>query len=187
MRAGLAPACAAIPDRRSGIVWRQIIHFGEKQMMRVFRAAAVAAVVVLGSGVTANAQGGPPGGGGGRRFDQMASLERAMAGVEAVTDAQKDTLSKLEASYKAKFTAAGTAMRDAMMAARESGSPPDMAAMGKSREQMKAWRAEELAAARGLLTSAQHAKFDENVKTLTAEDAERESQMRQRMGGPPPQ
>ena len=157
-------------------------------MTRYMRAAALAAALLIGSTVTAGAQGGPPGGGppgGGMRRapDAMALLEKPLAGIDGLTDAQKDTLTKLEAAYKPKFTAMSTSMRQAMMAARESGNPPDMAAMMKMRESMTALRKEELAAARGLLTPAQHAKFDENVK---AEDAEREA-MRGRMGGGPPE
>jgi len=52
---------------------------------------------------------------------------------------------------------------------------------------MTALRKEELAAARSLLTGAQYARFDENVKAEVAEAAEREAQMRQRMGGGPPE
>lgn len=162
-------------------------------MTRSLRAAALTAALLIGTTVTAGAQGGPPGGGppgggmgGGMRRapDAMALLERPLAGVEGLTDAQKDTLNKIEAAYKPRFTAASTAMREAMMAARESGNPPDMAAMGKMRENQVNMRKEELAAARAVLTSAQQAKFDENVK---AEEAERE-QMRQRMmGGRPPE
>jgi hypothetical protein len=37
-----------------------------------------------------------------------------------------------------------------------------------------------------VLTGAQQPKFDENVKAMQAEEAERANQMRQRMGGPPP-
>lgn len=157
-------------------------------MTRTLRAAALTAALLIGTTMTAGAQGGPPGGGMGgggmrRAPDAMALLEKPLAGVEGLTDAQKDTLNKLEAAYKPKFTAASTSMREAMMAARQSGNPPDMAAMMKMREGMTAMRKEELAAARALLTPAQQPKFDENVK---AEDAERE-QMRQRMGGPPGQ
>ncbi|MCC7054199.1 MAG: Spy/CpxP family protein refolding chaperone [Gemmatimonadaceae bacterium] len=152
-------------------------------MMRSMRAAALAAALLIGSTVTAGAQGGPPGGGGPggmrRAPDAMALLERPLAGVEGLTDAQKDTLGKLEAAYKPKFVTMNTAMREAMMAARQSGNTPDMASMMKMREAMVAMRKEELAAARALLTAAQHPKFDENVK---AEDAERDA-MRGRMGG----
>jgi hypothetical protein len=151
------------------------------------RAAVVATALLIASSVTAAAQGGPPGGGpgGGRRMEQVASLERPMAGVEGVTDAQKDTLQKIEAAYKVKFTAAGTAMREMMMAARQSGGPPDMAAMQKMRDENKKMHEEELAAVRALLTPAQHPKFDENVKAMQVEDAAREAQMRERMGRPP--
>jgi hypothetical protein len=153
--------------------------------MRTMRAAALMAALMIGSTVTAAAQGGPPGGGGGMRRapDAMALLEKVLTGVDGVTDAQKDTLNKVEAAYKVKFTASSTAMREAMMAARQSGGSPDMAAMMKMREGMEAMRKEELAAVRAILTSAQHPKFDENVK---AEEAERAAQ-RSRMGGPPPE
>ncbi len=152
-------------------------------MTGYMRAAALTAALLIGSAATAGAQGGPPGGGMRRDPAAMAMLEKPLAGVEGITATQKDTLAKIEAAYKAKFTTASTAMREAMMAARQSGGPPDMAAMMKMRDGMTAMRAEELAAARAILTAAQHPKFDENVK---AETAEREAQ-RGRMGGPPPE
>jgi len=86
-----------------------------------------------------------------------------------------------------KFTAATTAQREAMMAARQSGGMPDMTALAKMRDGMAAMQQEEFAAARTLLTPAQQPKFDENVKTLMAEEAARQAQMRQRMGGNPPE
>lgn len=152
-------------------------------MTRYMRAAALTAALLIGTAATAGAQGGPPGGGGRRAPDAMALLEKPLAGIEGLTDVQKDTLTKLETAYRAKFTTGSTAMREAMMAARQAGGPPDMAAMTKMREGMTAMRKEELAAARAILTAAQHPKFDENVK---AEEAEREAQ-RGRMGGGPPQ
>ncbi len=156
-------------------------------MTRSLRATALMAALLIGTTVTAGAQGGPPGGGGMRRApDAMALLERPLAGVEGLTAAQTDTLTKLEAAYKVKFTAMSTTMREAMMAARQSGNPPDMAAMATMRTGMAAMQKEEFGLARALLTPAQQPKFDENVKAMQAEDAAREAQMRQRMGGNPP-
>jgi hypothetical protein len=152
-------------------------------MTRSMRAAALTVALLIGTTATAGAQGGPPGGGMRRAPDAMALLEKPLAGIDGLTDAQKDTLTKIETAYKAKFTTASTAMREAMMAARQAGGAPDMAAMTKMRESMTAMRTEELGLARAVLTSAQHPKFDENVK---AEEAERAA-MRGRMGGPPPQ
>ena len=155
--------------------------------MRNMRAAALTAALLIGTSVTAGAQGGPPGGsmGGGRRSpDAMALLEKTLAGVDGITATQKDSLDKIESAYKAKFTTAGTAMREAMMAG---GGPPDMAAMTKMREGMRAIRKEELAAVRAVLTAAQQPKFDENVATEVKEQAERDAQMRARMGGNPPE
>lgn len=157
-------------------------------MTRYLRAAAVAAVLLIGSTVSAHAQGGPPGGGPpgmGRRPDPS-SLERVLTGVDGITAAQKDSLTKIEAAYKAKIDPFSNSMRQVMMAARQAGGMPDMAAITKTREQIAALRTEELAAARAVLTGAQTAKFDENAKTIAEEDAAREAQMRQRMGGNPP-
>lgn len=156
-------------------------------MTRYMRAAALAAALLIGTTAVAGAQGGPPGGGMGgmrRSPDAMALLEKPLAGLDGLTAAQTDSLTKIETAYKAKFTTASSAMREAMMAARQAGGPPDMAAMMKMREGMTAMRKEELGFARAVLTAAQQPKFDENVK---AEDAEREAQMRQRMGGNPPE
>ena len=155
--------------------------------MRNMRAAALTAALLIGTSVTAGAQGGPPGGGmgGGRRSpDAMALLEKTLAGVDGIGATQKDSLDKIETAYKAKFTTSSTAMREAMMAG---GGPPDMAAMTKMREGMRAIRKEELAAVRAVLTAAQQPKFDENVATEVKEQAERDAQMRARMGGNPPE
>ena len=155
--------------------------------MRNMRAAALTAALLIGTSVTAGAQGGAPGGGmgGGRRSpDAMALLEKTLAGVDGIGATQKDSLDKIETAYKAKFTTASTAMREAMMAG---GGPTDMAAMTKMREGMRAIRKEELAAVRAVLTAAQQPKFDENVATEVKEQAERDAQMRARMGGNPPE
>jgi hypothetical protein len=160
-------------------------------MPRSLRTAALAAGLLIGTTVSAAAQGGPPPGGGmggpRRAPDAMALLEKPLSGVDGLTDVQKDSLMKIETAYKAKFTTASTAMREAMMAARQAGGPPDMAAMMKMREDMNSLRKEELGFARAVLTSAQYSKFDENVKAEAAEQAERDAQMRQRMGGNPPE
>lgn len=155
--------------------------------MRNMRAAALTAALLIGTSVTAGAQGGAPGGGmgGGRRSpDAMALLEKTLAGVDGITATQKDSLDKIETAYKAKFTTSSTAMREAMMAG---GGPPDMAAMTKMREGTREIRKEELAAVRAVLTAAQQPKFDENVATEVKEQAERDAQMRARMGGNPPE
>ena len=152
-------------------------------MTHFMRATTLTAALLIGTAVTAGAQGG----GMRQAPDAMALLERPLAGIDGLTDAQKDTLNKLEAAYKVKFIAASVAQREALMAARQSGGMPDMAAMATMRDGMLAMRRDEHAAARALLTSAQHAKFDENVKAMLAEEAERAAQMRQRMGGNPPE
>lgn len=156
-------------------------------MTRYMHAAALAAALMIGSTVTAGAQGGPPGGGmgGGRRSpDAMALLEKPLAGVAGITAPQKDSLDKIEAAYKSKFTTAMTTMRESMGAG---GGPPDMAGMTRMRDGMNAMRKEELTAARAVLSSAQLAKFDENVAVEAKEQADRDARMRQRMAGNPPE
>ena len=153
----------------------------ERVKRRVGRAAALSVAHLIGSTVTAVAQGGP--GGVRRAPDAMALLERPLSGVEIISNTQKDSLTKIETTYKAKFT---TEMRTAIVAARQAGGTPDMAAMVRMRESMAAMRQEEWSAVRGVLTPAQQPKFDENTKAMLADDAAREARMRQRMGGTPP-
>ena len=156
----------------------------ERVKRRVGRAAALSVAHLIGSTVTAVAQGGP--GGVRQAPDAMALLERPLSGVEGISNTQKDSLTKIETTYKAKFTTATTEMRTAIVAARQAGGTPDMAAMVRMRESMAATRQEEWSAVRGVLTPAQQPKFDENTKAMLADDAAREARMRQRMGGTPP-
>jgi hypothetical protein len=158
------------------------------RLPRLALAAAVATIVTL----PLAAQGGPPGGGMGgpgggmQRMMQMASLERPLAGIDGVTDAQKASLGQVEARYRKEIGEAMAAMRDMMMAARESGTPPDMNEMRKNREAMREMRTKEWAEARALLTAAQQPKFDENTKAILDEETKREAEARARMGGAPP-
>jgi hypothetical protein len=147
-------------------------------------AAAVAGLLTLAPALTAQ---GPMGGpGGGRMGGMSASLERPLVGVEGLTSQQRDSLTKLEAAYKPRFDEGMEAVRDMMMAARQARTMPDMAEIAKSRDAMRELKTQQLAAARAVLTSAQHPKFDDNVKAMDEEQAQREAQMRERMGGRPP-
>ena len=156
-------------------------------MMRHLRAAALGVALLIGTTVSVGAQSGPPGGGMRRAPDEMALLAKTLEGVSGITDAQASSLAALETEYKPKFITASSAMRETIVAARQGGGPPDMAVMMKMREQMAGMRREELAVARAILTSAQHGKFDENVRGIAAADSTREAQMRERMGGRPPE
>ncbi len=156
-----------------------------RSLSRFLAAAALTAAVALP--VAAQGPGGGMGGGNPmQRLAQMASLERPMAGVEGVTDAQKASLAKIEGKYRTELGEAAMSLRDIMMAAREAGSPPDMNEMRKVRDAMREMRTKELAEARAVLTEAQRPKFDENVKAMLDEEAKREAEMRARMGGAPP-
>ena len=70
-------------------------------MMRSMRATALVAALMIGSAVTAGAQGGPPGGGQRRAPDAMAMLEKPLASIEGLTPAQTDSLTKIETMYRA--------------------------------------------------------------------------------------
>jgi len=57
-------------------------------MTRFIRVTALTAALLIGTAVTAGAQGG----GMRQAPDAMALLERPLAGIDGLTDAQKDTL-----------------------------------------------------------------------------------------------
>lgn len=158
--------------------------------------ARLSATAALLAAVTAPlaAQGAPGGGMGGgmggpggmQRMMQAVTLERPLQGIAGITDAQKAALTKIEDKMKKDLTEAAGAMRDLMMAARQSGEQPDMNEMRKTREAIVKMREQAYADARAVLTEAQRPAFDANLKAMQEEEAKRTAEMRQRMGGAPP-
>jgi hypothetical protein len=159
--------------------------------MRPFPRLLAAAALLTAVTAPLAAQGAPGGGMGGpgggmQRMMQMASLERPLQGVAGITDTQKAALTKIEDRMKKDLGEAMGAMRDMMMAARQSGEQPDQNEMRKTREAMQKMREQAHADARAVLTDAQRPTFDANLKAMQEEEAKRAAEMRQRMGGAPP-
>ena len=132
--------------------------------------------------------GGPPAGASrdpgaevARRFEQMASLKAALRHVDDLTDAQKDSLERIEDVVREELQDYGKAARSIVEAATARNAPPDTALMRGITDGARKVRDRELAAARTVLaTDAQRAAFDANVATLREEEAKREEEMRAR-------
>ncbi len=173
-----------------------------RRMTLLTLASVAAATLAFGPGVAA-AQGYPGGGGmggmggmgrrgmdGGRpgghrqmseddtqkRFEDMAALKPAFKDIK-LQDAQKDTLQKIEKAYRPQLGDYGRALWTLL----QNGADPDSAT--SLRNGARQLRDQELAEARGLLTTDQQPKFDDNVAKIHADEAKRDEQMRSRMGG----
>ena len=116
-----------------------------------------------------------------RRMQERASLGDAVHKIPDFTDAQKDSIKKLEKKYGDVFKSYGIAMRSQMDSARSAGGQPDFRAMSMLRLTADSTRDAEVAAARAVLTSdAQRTKFDQNLTEIKERDAKREEEMRKR-------
>jgi hypothetical protein len=113
------------------------------------------------------------------RMEERASLGDAVHKVPDLTDAQKDSIKKIERHYGDVFKSYGIAVRAQMDSARNAGGQPDFRAMSMLRMTADSTRDVEVAAARALLTSdAQRAKFDQNLAEIREREAKREEAMR---------
>jgi len=116
-----------------------------------------------------------------RRMQERASLGDAVHKIPDFTDAQKDSIKKLEKKYGEVFKSYGIAMRSQVDSARSAGGQPDFRAMSMLRLTADSTRDVEVAAARAVLTSdAQRTKFDQNLTEIKERDAKREEEMRKR-------
>ena len=121
-----------------------------------------------------------------RRMQERASLGDAVHKIPDFTDAQKDSIKKLEKKYGEVFKSYGIAMRTQMDSAKAAGGQPDFRAMGMLRMTADSTRDAEVAAARAVMTSdAQRTKFDQNLAEIKEREAKREEEMRKRRMGPP--
>lgn len=175
-----------------------------RRMTLLTLASVAAATLALGPGVVA-AQGYPGGGGGmggmgggmgrrgmggareggrrqlseddmQRRFENMAALKPALKDIK-LQDTQKDTLDKIEKAYRPQLGDYGRALYTLM----QNGADPDSAkALRTGARQL---RDQELTEARGLLTTDQQPKFDDNVAKIHADEAKRDEKTGSRMGG----
>jgi len=116
-----------------------------------------------------------------RRMQERASLGDAVHKIPDFTDAQKDSIKKLEKKYGEVFKSYGIAMRSQVDSARSAGGQPDFRAMSMLRLTADSTRDAEVAAARAVLASdAQRTKFDQNLTEIKERDAKREEEMRKR-------
>jgi len=114
-------------------------------------------------------------------MQERASLGDAVHKIPDFTDAQKDSIKKLEKKYGEVFKSYGIAMRSQVDSARSAGGQPDFRAMSMLRLTADSTRDVEVAAARAVLTSdAQRTKFDQNLTEIKERDAKREEEMRKR-------
>lgn len=112
------------------------------------------------------------------RYENMASLKPVLKSIK-LTDAEKDTLNKLEKAYRPQLGDYGAAMYDLM----QEGSPPDRDSVSAIRKGAQTLRDQEFASARALLTADQQPTFDANVTKLKDDEAKHEESMRARMTG----
>jgi hypothetical protein len=176
-----------------------------RRMTLLTVASIAAATLAFGPGVAA-AQGYPGGGGmggmggmgGGRhggfggnhgqrpkmsqgdmekRFENMAALKPALKDI-GLDNTQKDTLDKLEKAYRPQLGDYGRAM---YALTQDASTDPD--SLKALRTGARTLRDQELTEARGLLTTDQQPKFDQNVVKIHADEEKRDDQMRSRMGG----
>jgi Spy/CpxP family protein refolding chaperone len=100
-----------------------------------------------------------------------------------LTDAQKAQVKQLHESQKAQMDANRDAMKkqfDEARAARQKGdTTAARAIMQRNRQAMEAYRAQEVAAIRNILTADQRVQFDKNVAEMKQRQAEREKRVGQ--------
>ena len=121
-------------------------------------------------------------------MEERASLGDAVHKLPDFTDAEKDSIRKIEKHYGEVFKSYGIALRSQMDSARAAGGQPDYRSMAILRMTADSTRDAEVAAARALLTSdAQRTRFDQNLAEIREREAKREEAMRNRrpQGMPP--
>ncbi|HEY7893733.1 MAG TPA: hypothetical protein VIC24_02405 [Gemmatimonadaceae bacterium] len=177
-----------------------------RRMNLLTLASIAAAVLAFGPGIAA-AQGYPGGGGGGmggmggggrhggfggnrgqqhqkmseddmqKRFEDMAALKPALKDI-GLDNTQKDTLEKLEKAYRPQLGDYGRAL---WSLSQNGGADPD--SVKALRTGARTIRDQEYTEARGLLTTDQQPKFDQNVAKIHSDEEKRDDQMRSHMGG----
>lgn len=112
-----------------------------------------------------------------KRYEDMAALKPALKDI-GLDNTQKDTLDKLEKAYRPQLGDYGRAMY--ALTQNGDAEPDSVKAL---RTSARALRDQEFTEARGLLTTDQQPKFDQNVAKIHSDEEKRDDQMRSRMGG----
>ena len=117
----------------------------------------------------------PPGPNMAKRFEEMSSLKRALKGVKGLSKAQKDSLKRIESTYKDRFHGYGNAAKKLTEDAGATGSRPSIEEMRKLRDGAETLHERELAEARAVLsTDEQRQTFDANVAAMRGEAERKE-------------
>jgi hypothetical protein len=101
---------------------------------------------------------------------QWASLERPLLGVTELTDLQRDAIELLEEKYRKLFMDEAGPIRAARTALMQNSQNFARQDVERALERMAGLRKRQLELLRGVLTPAQHVKFDENMKAMTEEE-----------------
>jgi hypothetical protein len=123
-----------------------------------------------------------------KRYEDMGELKPVLKNV-AIEKSAKDSLERIEKTYKERLHDYGKSARKMMEAARENrGSAPDMSAFRRLRVDAQGVQDEEYAEVRKLLAEDQRPTFDRNIADHRAMEEKREAEQRERMeqgGGRP--
>lgn len=149
--------------------------------------AIVATLAVLGSGSRADAQGRGMGRHRGegsdsshtqkaddpaeemaKRYEDMAATKPVLKDVK-VEKSAKDSIQRIETSYRYNFRSYGRAMQKLLDDARSQSGTPDASAITQLRDDARRLQDREYAELRELIAADQRARFDENVTKLRAE------------------
>lgn len=103
-----------------------------------------------------------------KQFEDMAATKGVLRDVR-VEKAARDSVQRIETSYRYAFRSYGRAMQKLLDDAKSQSEAPDAAAMTQLRDDARKLQDREYAALRELIAADQRPKFDENVAKLRAE------------------
>ena len=165
--------------------------------------AALCALIGVGVAARAEAQGGGGFGGGrhrggdrgeqagqeqkdnaaeemAKRFEDMSAAKPVMKDLK-LTDAAKDSIGRIEKTYKERFRTYAVATRRQFEDAKAQGSAPDMDAIQKLHDDARTLQDQEYSEIRALVPADQQTKFDANVKQHHEDEERQASEHRDRM------
>jgi hypothetical protein len=103
-----------------------------------------------------------------KQFEDMAATKQVLKDVK-VEKAARDSLQRIETSYRYAFRSYGRAMQKLLDDAKSQSGAPDAAAITQLRDDARTLQDREYAELRALIADDQRAKFDQNVAKLRAE------------------
>src|SRR5437763_13872520 len=109
------------------------------------------------------------------RYEDMAATKPVLKDVK-VEKSVKDSIQRIEKSYRYAFRSYGRAMQKLLDDARSSSGTPDANAITQLRDDARKLQDREYAELRELIAADQRAKFDENIAKSRAENDRSDSQ-----------